>query len=274
MQKENYRLKLGVSLSYLTENFSEKLRELKRVGIESVDYDICGLWHKPDEEKEAYKNLEEKAELIKSSNLFLNGVHISFGRQWDASVPDEEKRKEHVEKIKAVIERMDKYEPYCYILHPSFEPIADGEREARIRALKKSALELAAATKNLICLESLPRTCLFNTAAECVAVIDDLGKKAENIKICADVNHFLQEKSEDAVKEMGARIATTHISDHDYEDERHWLPGKGKINWKEVMKNLQECGYCGVFNYEVGGGVTPEQIKENYEWILREYNAK
>lgn len=273
MSKGNYRLRLGVSLSYCRENYEDVLKQIESLGFDSVDFDICGLWHKPDEEAVAYKTLEEKINAIRRTKLFLNGVHISFGRQWDISTPDEEKRKQIVEKIKAVFARLDKYEPYCYILHPSFEPIADENRAAHIAALKKSALELCAATKNLICLESLPRTCLFNTSAECVAVIDDLAAKAENIKICADVNHFLQEKSEDAVKAMGERIATTHISDHDYEDERHWMPGKGKINWNELLKNLEESGYQGVFNYEVGGGATPEQIKENYERIFAEYNA-
>lgn len=33
--------------------------------------------------------------------------------------------------------------------------------------------------------------------------------------------------------------------------ERHWLPGEGKINWKELIAALDSCGYSGVWMYEV-----------------------
>ena len=64
---------------------------------------------------------------------------------------------------------------------------------------------------------------------------------------------------------LGNRVKTLHISDHDYLDEQHWLPGEGKINWKEVVSALKEIGYEGVFNYEVESTYAVEQIKDNFE---------
>ena len=41
------------------------------------------------------------------------------------------------------------------------------------------------------------------------------------------------------------------MSDYDLVDERHWLPGEGKINWKNVMAALEKIGYGGSFMYEI-----------------------
>ena len=51
---------------------------------------------------------------------------------------------------------------------------------------------------------------------------------------------------------MGDKIITTHISDYDFVDEKHWLPGEGKINWQELYKALLDIGYKGPWLYELG----------------------
>ena len=42
------------------------------------------------------------------------------------------------------------------------------------------------------------------------------------------------------------------MSDYDFLNERHWLPGEGKIDWVEVVDTLEEVGYDGVLLYELG----------------------
>ena len=74
-----------------------------------------------------------------------------------------------------------------------------------------------------------------------------------------------------AVLALGSRIITTHISDHDYVDERHWLPGEGKIDWMRMLAAFETIGYEGVFNYELGNDAA--EVKENYEKLFADYNA-
>ena len=102
--------------------------------------------------------------------------------------------------------------------------------------LKKSLLELCEYTSAILCVEILPRSCLCNTAKETLELIDDLSN--ERIQVCVDVNHFLQEKAEDGLKLLGNRVKTLHISDHDYEDEQHWMPEEGKIDWMKLPSRL------------------------------------
>ncbi len=45
---------------------------------------------------------------------------------------------------------------------------------------------------------------------------------------------------------------SSHVSDYDYIDERHWLPGEGDIPWYDLYNALLEIGYTGAWMYEIG----------------------
>lgn len=261
-----YKLRLGRSINFLGETFYDMLKEARNLGFDSMDLDLCGKCAHREEEIEGYKNLEKGLKAVKASGLYFNGVHISFGKHWNFGSDIEEQRCEAIENFKVIVPLIDQYSPFCYVIHGSSEPIADEKRPAQIAALKRSLAELTAVTQTPIALESLPRTCLFNTAQEGIGIIDGI----KNVFVCVDVNHFLKEDSADAVLALGSRIITTHISDHDYINERHWLPGQGKIDWQRLIGALETIGYHGVFNYESAGSFA--EIKENYCRLFDQYN--
>lgn len=261
-----YKLKLGTSVKP-SEGFVETLAELKKNGFYSYDYDLCAFWREEEKEKEAFLNIEKELDFASTFGLKLNAAHIPFGPRWDFSDLDEVKRADAVARTINLMERIDPYKPMGYVVHGSYEPIADCDREAKIAALVRSLGELKAATKNAVCVEDLPRTCLGNTAAELAAIVDAAG-----VKVCVDVNHFLKEKPEEAIPVLGKRIATTHISDYDFIDERHLLPKRGKIDWNAVVGAFEKVGYKGAFNYESEG--TPAEKAENYKELFSDYNAK
>jgi sugar phosphate isomerase/epimerase len=70
--------------------------------------------------------------------------------------------------------------------------------------------------------------------------------------VCFDTNHLLGEKIEEFIKNVGNKIATVHISDYDFKNERHWLPGEGDINWTSLMTELNNIGYDGPLMHELG----------------------
>ncbi|MBP3591928.1 MAG: sugar phosphate isomerase/epimerase [Clostridia bacterium] len=266
---KNYRLPLSKSIPFCNEKFYELLSEAKSLGFEAIDFDIAGAWSTPDIEDEYFLHLEEGMAAVIESGLPVNCIHIPFGDRWNPCLHDEDARRAVVEKFRAIIARTAPLKPLGYIVHGSFEPNFDDEREAKIAQLVKSMREMADATDAYLCIEILPRTCLMNTAAEAKRIIEEIG--IDNVRVCVDVNHFLQEKSEDGVLALGNLIVTTHISDHDYENERHWMPGKGKINWNALIGAFEKIGYKGVFNYELGAPLA--DIKENYKILFDAYNA-
>lgn len=137
-----------------------------------------------------------------------------------------------------------------FVVHPSGEPITE-QRSLRMATAKESLAKLAglaAAEGAVIAVEDLPRTCLGHDSDEILELIS----ADERIRVCFDSNHLLHEKNPAFLKKTGHKIITTHISDYDFADEKHWLPGEGKIEWNEVIAALREIGYTGPWLYEIG----------------------
>jgi sugar phosphate isomerase/epimerase len=137
-----------------------------------------------------------------------------------------------------------------FVIHSSGEPIENTGRADRIESAKKSLCELAeyAVIYNaVISVENLPRTCLGNNSSE----LHDIVSCDERLKICFDTNHLLSENHFDFLQAVSSKLITTHFSDYDFINERHWLPGEGDINWKTLMDTLDEVGYDGPVVYEM-----------------------
>lgn len=265
-----YKLRLGNTVKFCSDSFYMELESAKRLGFDTIDFNIAGAWYNEEIEESYYSRLDEGMAAVLNTGIPVNGIHLSFGTRWDPSSLVGDVRLSAVEKIKKMFRKTEILNPYCYILHPSFEPVIDTERGERIEALKKSIRTLAPCTDKIIALETIPRSCLMNTSAEAKEIIDSIA--LPNVKICVDVNHFLYEKSEDAVLTLGDRIATTHISDHDYVNERHKMPGEGLIDWMKLLSAFESIGYSGVFNYEAEGGF--EDVKANYGMLFGKYNKE
>lgn len=170
-----------------------------------------------------------------------------------------ERRSNAVETYGELIARAREIGVRRFVVHPSAEPHTPEERPDRIAACKESLVKLAEIGRRndaIIAVEDLPRTCLGNCSAELldlVSVDDDLG-------ICCDTNHLLGEDLIGFIKKVVHRVVTTHISDYDFIDERHWLPGEGKVDWQAVYKTLCEGGYTGPWLYEVGFGTPTKTL--------------
>ena len=138
-----------------------------------------------------------------------------------------------------------------FIVHPSGEPITDTERPERMKYAMESLdqlAQIAATCGAVIAVEDLPRTCLGNTAADILQLLSANDK----LRVCFDVNHLLTEDNCEFVEKVGSKIITTHISDYDFIDEKHWLPGEGDIQWDKLFNALCNANYQGVWMYELG----------------------
>lgn len=148
-----------------------------------------------------------------------------------------------------------------FIVHPSTEPIPPEERGARLACAKESLArlaEIAAGYGAVIAVEDLPRTCLGNCSAE----IEELISAHPALRVCFDTNHLLGEDPVNFIHRLGDKIITLHVSDYDFVDERHWLPGEGKLDWQAVLQALREVGYSGPWLYELGFGCPKTLVRE------------
>lgn len=99
-----------------------------------------------------------------------------------------------------------------------------------------------------LAVENLPRTCLCRTADEMNGLLRGTGVGA-----VFDTNHSLRQPSEEFLSGLVSEteLVSLHISDYDFIDERHRLPGDGVNNWNAILEILEKSGYNGPLMYEV-----------------------
>jgi sugar phosphate isomerase/epimerase len=88
-------------------------------------------------------------------------------------------------------------------------------------------------------------------AASMLRILDHVDSDAIGMNF--DPSHLYPsgELPEVVVYEVGEHIHNVHISDNDAQTNAHWRPGKGKIDWKAVLRALAETGYDGVLSIEL-----------------------
>lgn len=109
----------------------------------------------------------------------------------------------------------------------------------------------------VLALENLPRTCLGNTSEEMLSLLNETGAA-----FIFDTNHSLSEDNVSFLQNMiqhGYCPVSLHISDYDYVDERHDLPGNGVNDWKKLLTMLRDGGYKGPALYEIRHKVSAER---------------
>ena len=145
------------------------------------------------------------------------------------------------------------------VVHACLEPVAPADRAERLARAKESMAalaEVAAARGVTLCVENLPRSCLGNTAAE----LADIVSCDPRLRVCFDTNHLLGESHADFLAVLGPKIATLHVSDYDFANERHWLPGEGKVDWRALADGLDAIGYADAFTYELSFAGNPKSV--------------
>lgn len=186
----------------------------------------------------------------------LWSFHLPFVPFADIDISSPEKCDKTVKYLENIICKASEAGFHHFIIHPSAEIHQDVEkltaegRALRLETAKNSLYKLAQIGKReggTICVEDLPRACLGNTSAEILYLLE----ADESLRVCFDTNHLLTEDPIHFIEAVGEKIVTLHVSDYDFINERHWLPGEGKIDWQALLNALKKAGYKGPWLYEV-----------------------
>ncbi len=231
--------KLGISINRTN---VEMIPEYKAAGFDVME---ISLPRDPAVDLRAFGN--RAMELAKEAHMELWSVHLPFGMDMDLSNPDEEKRLTAVELHLPAVELAKEWGAQTIVVHGSCELYDELNREERMEATAKSLSAIQeAAGKIPVAVENLPRFCLGRTAAETL----EMAKGCTGV--CFDVNHLLIESHEDFLNQAEKAIITTHLSDYDKVNERHWMPGAGVVPWKLIYDRLTAAGYEGPWLFELG----------------------
>jgi len=78
---------------------------------------------------------------------------------------------------------------------------------------------------------------------------------SRNLGAVLDVAHLSAQKMNivQCVEMLGKRIFYVHASDNDYLTEDHLEIGKGKVDWKSLLKTLKKYAYADYIGIDIGG---------------------
>lgn len=242
---------IGKSMGRWTGFGLESMKANKEAGLDYIEVtmnnvigkDTAGVWDRA---------AAIKAD-IDSAGLKVWSVHMPYSRTLDISVIDDVKRAENVQYMKDMMRVAGIFQPQCIVLHPSSEPITPDEREQRLANSHASIGELAPVAKEIgavLCIENLPRTCLGQNGEEMMRLIEGY----DEVGLCFDTNHLLYQSHADYLKAVEkGKIKTVHLSDYDFADERHLIPGEGLIDNQALWAGIKENGYDGIMMFECYG---------------------
>lgn len=237
-------MRLGLSSCGFQDMTEKDFDELLKVGVKEVEVSVAD---------EKYKTLDFDGikKRANSAGINLWSFHLPFSPFEEIDIAKNDLKEYTIGYFSELIKRASDMGTKIIVIHPSGEPFSDDEREEAIKISADSLAqlaEIAAREGSVIAVEDLPRTCLGRNSSDMKKLIscDD------RLRICFDTNHLLSESIKDFIEAVGDKIVTTHFSDYDFKNERHWLPGEGKIDWVELIEALENVGYSGPIIYELG----------------------
>lgn len=249
-------LRLGSSTCFFRDINRDVMQTAKDAGIDALELSFS--YEKYMNILDMPKTAAALGETAREVGIELWSIHLPFSGRLDISNQNNELRAITLYTNKTLISAAAEADIKTVVLHPSSEPITDDIRPERLTRSRDGILQLNELCDKLgltLAVENLPRTCLCNRSAEMVELLTGTGAK-----VCFDTNHSLAEDNLDYLRGIlagGLEIATLHISDYDFVDERHRLPGDGINDWKGLLSILAEANYTGPLMYEV-----PAQPKE------------
>lgn len=261
---------LGVSLNRLDkEQRPETIGILKGSSVRALE-----LWEATfPKGDDSARRAREAAE---AAGVRIRSVHAAFGERTDISSLDDDARASGMLAVQAAVCLAAEVGAGIVVVHPSSEPIADGEREARMEIAKRG-IELAAGLARdagiRLAVELLPRTCLGRCAEELFRLLEDTDAGAAGI--CLDTNHLMDrfDSLPGLVRRLGPRLLALHCSDYDGVDEKHWVPLRGVIDWAAFLAALRHAAFPGPVHYEaqLEGGTPAERLtflEENFSRLM------
>lgn len=275
-----YPWKKGMSLSFFKNERGEAigaeteiLRKVSSRGFACVELsfsheDYFERYHL--NEGETARRLQEYCGTL---GMRIWSIHLPFSERWDLSG---ESAAEALRDDEALLRAAGSAGISVAVIHPSFEPIADEDRSRRLRTAKENLRRLNETARECgvtLGLENLPRTCLGNRSEEMAELLEETGAS-----FVFDTNHSLAEDNVAFLRAMLARghcPVSLHVSDYDFVDERHDLPGRGINRWRELLDLLLTAGYAGPLLYEIRPVIAPgctvafEEVAENIELLLQ-----
>jgi sugar phosphate isomerase/epimerase len=217
------------------------LARIKRLGYESIE--ISG-------EPAQYERAPTQALLKKHGIRCWGAVTLMLGQR-NLAAKDPAQRASSVQYVKSVVQMAAELDGEVITIVPATVgkvlPDSTPENEwAWVRDGLQEVHQLAQRYGIRMAIEPLNRfeTYLINRADQALAMAQEVGPACG---VCLDTFHLNIEESDllAAIHLGGRRIFDCHVADNN-----RLAPGQGALDWKAIVRALQDCGYDGALTAE------------------------
>jgi len=244
-------------ISYYKEFGLDRMLDIfAEAGFRALDFNLDLAEYTGDFDKAYFDETRAK---IESRGLVVGQTHAPF----PSSYPEADKTEQRFNEIVKSLEYSAYLGSELVVVHPckaiGYDYLAESERHFEENLdFYKRLLPYAKKHGVKIAIENIAGVCT-ETGKGLNALLDALDDPT--FVICYDVGHanYTAHKHpefgitpDEMIREIGARIACTHIHDNDGSRDAHTLPFYGIIDWDAVCRAFAEVGYSGNFNYEAG----------------------
>jgi len=208
------------------------------------------------------------AKFCAGEGVTLEQCHLINGI--DLARKDDAQRQQDIDNVKRWCDMYETMGFKAGAVHPGLWEATFGDVpvDEAIGRLNDSLRQLGEYTRGYefkVCLENCPDS--VPNKERILQMVNPAG--CPNIGFCLDTGHLnlTQENQSDYIHAVGDRLWTLHIDDNSglhaesrpyqqgywYADDLHLFPNffKGSVDWKAVLKALDEVGYDRAYNFEV-----------------------
>jgi len=226
----------------------ERLRAVRRAGFETVM-----LWWE-DNEMADEAGREALMEAVADIGLEVENVHLPFGGN-DLWSENDETREEFVEAHVARLRACGAAGIPAAVMHVTSGAESAGPNRHGLEAMARIA-DAAARARVTLAVENTRKP-------ECVEfLLDNIG--TDRFGLCYDTSHgrLYEPREFSLLERFPDRIKCFHVSDNDGEADRHWIPGRGVVDWAGFAARFPPRYRRGSLSLEVypeRGDIEPEK---------------
>jgi sugar phosphate isomerase/epimerase len=205
---------------------------------------------------------------IASLGMEAYSFHAPFADQIDISALEQERRQFALQEIFHAVEAAAALQVHHLVIHPGPEHANLPPHEERFRRMENTVETLnrvARRCKELgirCVLENKLPHLLFGNASDILWILDAL--EGPDVGACLDTGHaFLSGDLFGLLHKLAGHLRMLHAHDNRGHFDDHLAPGDGVIDWRQVLRELNICGFQGTMMLEIGAASDPQVIMAN-----------
>ena len=263
---------------YIEKPICEALKALHACGWDWFELSTEHL-HQIESDRDQQVRIVEVLDTLDELGIRMPQAHAHL--RADLAHPDESRRQADTDRVCREMTCCAALAVKTVVVHPGAgNGYTTSEEQRELHRLNVECFAMLAdyaaerglriALENMMDRKSAGRRGFGARPEDLIDLLADLDHPA--LGICFDTSHAHVQALHcgDAIRQFGALICATHISDNNRSGDGHLTPGGGTIDWPSTVAALREIGYSGMFNLEIPGESEPAPDSALLETRVRE----